>query len=60
MQLTQLEKDDVYVTVSIELMKMFDILTNVYIKPDQTREAQLIANIEIDIRKGWEHFKLPT
>ena len=60
MPLTQLEKDDVYVTVSIELMKMFDILTNVYIKPDQTREAQLIANIEIDIRKGWEHFKLPT
>lgn len=60
MPLTQIEKDDVYVTVSIELMKMFDILTNVYIKPDQTREAQLIANIEIDIRKGWEHFKLPT
>ena len=60
MPLTQLEKDDVYVTVSIELVKMFDILTNVYIKPDQTREAQLIANIEIDIRKGWEHFKLPT
>ena len=59
-KMTQGEKNDVYMTVSIELVKMFDILTNVYVKPDQTKEAQLIADIEIDIRKGWKHFKLPT
>ncbi len=60
MALTKREKDDVYMTVAIEMGRMFDILTNVYTKPDQTREAKLIAKIEIDIRKGWDHFKLPT
>lgn len=59
MTLSQGEKDDVYMTVSIELVNMFDILTNIYVKPHQTREAQLIADIKTDIRKGWEHFKLP-
>lgn len=59
MALTQEEKEDVYLNVSIELVKMFDVLTNVYTKPGEAEQAQLVAEIEIDIRKGWEHFKLP-
>lgn len=60
MPLTQDEKDDVYVTVSIELVKMFDILANLYIRPDQTDKAQLIADIETSVRAKWEYFKMPS
>lgn len=60
MVLTQAEKDDVYMTVAVELIKMFDILTNSYSKPDQTEQAQLIKDLEISLRKDWEIFKLPV
>ncbi|MEQ1643464.1 MAG: hypothetical protein ABL959_08495 [Pyrinomonadaceae bacterium] len=59
MALTQSEKDDVYVTVSIELVRMFDILANTYSRPGQAEKAQLIVEIEKDIRENWEIFKLP-
>lgn len=59
MALTQDEKDDVYVTVSIELVKMFDKLSNTYFRPHETEKAQLIAEIEKDLRANWEIFKLP-
>ena len=59
MVLTQEEKDDISITVSIELVKMFDILANSYSRPDQAEEAQLIADIETSLRKDWEIFKLP-
>ena len=60
MALTQDEKDDVYMTVSIELVRMFEILTNCYSKPHQTEKAELIADIETSLRKDWEIFKLPV
>ena len=60
MALTQKEKGDVYMTVSIELVKMFDILTNTYSRPEQKDEAQLIADLEMSLRKDWEIFKLPA
>jgi hypothetical protein len=60
MALTQDEKDEVYLTVSVELIKMFDILTNHYHKPDQTEQAQLIKEIEDSLRENWDHFKLPV
>ncbi|MBK7394188.1 MAG: hypothetical protein IPI64_12970 [Chloracidobacterium sp.] len=59
MALTQDEKDDVYMTVSIELVRMFDILTNTFAKPHQKEKAQLIVEIEKDLREKWEIFKLP-
>lgn len=59
MPLTQFEKDDVYMTVSIELVRMFDILNNSYIRPHEIEKAQLIADIEKDLRANWEIFKLP-
>ena len=51
--------DDVYSTVSIELSKMFDMLSYNYPKAEQAEHAKLMAEIEISIRDGWEHFKLP-
>ena len=60
MALTQIEKDDVYITVSIELVKMFDVLTNAYSRPESKEKAQLIIDIEKSLRKDWEHFKLPA
>ncbi|MBP6002932.1 MAG: hypothetical protein KA746_05810 [Pyrinomonadaceae bacterium] len=59
MPLTQIEKDDVYLTVSIELVKMFDILNNAYVRPELKGKAKLVAEIEQSLRKDWEIFKLP-
>ena len=59
MVLTQEEKDDIYITVSIELVKMFDILNNVYSRPGDKEKAQLINDLETSLRKDWEIFKLP-
>lgn len=59
MPLTQVEKDDVYLTVSIELVKMFDILNNAYVRPELKGKAKLVAEIEQSLRKDWEIFKLP-
>lgn len=60
MALNQDQKDDVYMTVSIELVRMFDILLSTYDKPSQTEQLQLITDIEKDLRENWEIFKLPT
>ena len=57
MALTQDEQDDVYATVSVQLIKMFDILSNVYYKTEQVEQAQLIKDIEKSLRKDWERFK---
>lgn len=59
MALIQEEKDDVYLTVSIELVKMFDILNNHYARPEQKEKVQLVADIEASLRKDREIFKLP-
>ncbi|MBK7393875.1 MAG: hypothetical protein IPI64_11355 [Chloracidobacterium sp.] len=60
MALNQDQKDDVYMTVSIELVRMFDILLSTYDKPSHTEQLQLITEIEKDLRENWEIFKLPT
>ncbi len=60
MVLTQEEKDDIYITVSIELVRMFDILNNVYSRPEHKEKAQLINDLETSLRKDWEIFKLPA
>lgn len=60
MTLTQEEKDEVYMTVSIELVRMFDILNNAYSRRDQKDKALLILEIEDSLRRDWEHFKLPN
>ncbi len=59
MALTQQEREDVYLTVSAQLVKMFDILANVYFKPQNSERAQLVKDIEIEMRKCLEHFKMP-
>ena len=46
MVLTQEEKDDVYITVSIELVKMFDILNNVYSRPGDKEPPQRLGDIQ--------------
>ncbi|MBP6004569.1 MAG: hypothetical protein KA746_14135 [Pyrinomonadaceae bacterium] len=58
MAITQAEKDDVYLTVSIELVKMFDILSNHYARPELREKAHLVAHIEESQRKNWEIFTL--
>ena len=60
MALNQREKDFVYATVSIELVRMFDVLANSYSRPDETDEAKLIVEIEKSLRKDWELFQLPA
>ena len=60
MALNQREKDFVYATVSIELVRMFDVLANSYSRPDETDEAKLIVEIEKSFRKDWEIFQLPV
>jgi len=59
MALTQDEKDDVYLTVSLELMKMFDLLSNLYHKPHLNERSRLIAEIEKNLTEKLENFKLP-
>ena len=59
MNLTQDQKDEVYMTVSIELVRMFDILASTYDKPGNTEQLQLITDIEKDLRENWEILKLP-
>ena len=60
MALTEEEKDDVYLTVSIELVKMLDIFHNTYSRPDLKEQAQLVTELETSLRKDWEIFKLPA
>lgn len=59
MSLTVNEKEDVHMTVSIELERMFDILTNVYHKPHLAEHSQHLVEIELQMKANWELFKLP-
>lgn len=59
MVLSQEDKEDVYGTVSIELMRMFDRLSHIYRISDQTEHAELIREIETDIRKCSDFLEMP-
>ena len=58
MAITQAEKDDVCLTVSVELVKMFDIFNNRYARPELREKAHLVAYIEESQRKDREILKL--
>lgn len=57
MALTQKEMDGVYTTVTIEMVRMFGMLSHLYMKSDKKEKAVLLAKIENEIRRYWEQFK---
>lgn len=57
MQLTERERREVYVTVSIQLAEMFDVVSNAYSKPWETERRKLILEIESEICDGWKNFQ---
>lgn len=59
MPLTDEEKDDLYMTVSIEMVRMFDVLTHLTMTRYGKDELKFINQIEQDIRNGWPEFRLP-
>ena len=59
MSLTKQEINEVYSTVEIELVRVLELLSYHYLKPDKNEKAQLMAKIEADIRKKLDFIKIP-
>jgi len=59
MALTKKEKDEVYATAEIELLRTFERLSSLYSKPEKKDKARLMAEIERNVRKNLEQFKPP-
>lgn len=57
MTLTEQEKHEVYVTISIQLAEMFDTVQHIYAKPGETEKVKLISDVEAGICEGWKDFQ---
>lgn len=54
MSLSLEAKEGVYQTVGSELGRMFQVLSNVYVRPGENEEAQLMSDLATEIRRTWE------
>jgi hypothetical protein len=57
MPASQIDRDDVLITVSIEMERMFTILTNYYSRPGDRIHARYLEQIEAELKKAFESVK---
>ena len=57
MQITNQQKHEAYVTISIQLGEMFDMVTRNFAKRGEMETAKLISEVEEEICDGWENFQ---